>query len=222
VRLEIEAGLQRPELAVVPMLLGGARFPAEDSLPETITELAQRNAISISADDLTVEIDRPVDWIGEGRIHELSAPGRAAPVLCTISRPSRRYTINSHALIGSAPGANIRLEDDDVADWHAEVWPVPEGVAIKDLGTHSGTWVDGERIASPVNVGDKAEIKLGRTTFVVEPGSTRALQSGWAPRRPRDCRVTRSAVSGAARGKPRGSKCGDLARIVGLLYDKVR
>ena len=163
------------------MLLGGVRFPSDEALPDAIRGLANRNAIAISADDLAAEIDRLVELIEVGRIRELFAPGRAAPVLCMISRPARRFTINSEVVIGSAPGADIRLEDDGVDDWHAQVWPVPEGVAVKDLGTLGGTWVDGERIASPTTIGDKSEIKLGRTTFVVELGGPSTLRSARAP-----------------------------------------
>jgi CHASE2 domain-containing sensor protein len=182
VRLEIEAGLRRAELVVVPVLLGGARFPAEESLPETIRGLAHRNAIAISADDLDAEIDRLVDLIEVGRLRELFAPGRAAPVLRMISQPARRFMINSDMVIGSAPGADIRLEGDDVAEWHAQVWPAGEGLGVKDLGTPGGTWVDGERIVSLANVGDKSEIKLGRATFVVElDGSSPAVQPIEAP-----------------------------------------
>ncbi|MBZ0300535.1 MAG: TIR domain-containing protein [Anaerolineae bacterium] len=50
VRLEVETGLQRQEAQVIPLLVGGARMPRADDLPQTLRELAFRNATTIRND----------------------------------------------------------------------------------------------------------------------------------------------------------------------------
>ena len=47
VRLEIVAALSRPIL-VIPVLVGGAKLPAADDLPDSIAALTGRNALSVS------------------------------------------------------------------------------------------------------------------------------------------------------------------------------
>jgi CHASE2 domain-containing sensor protein len=56
VRREIEAGLQRREHVVVPVLLDGAVAPTEAQLPESIRGLARLQAASINVDDLAAGI----------------------------------------------------------------------------------------------------------------------------------------------------------------------
>ena len=71
VRHEIEAGLQRREVIVIPVLLDGAVVPQAAELPESIKGLATRNAVAITGDDLAADIDSVVKSIERVR-------GRAA------------------------------------------------------------------------------------------------------------------------------------------------
>jgi len=71
VRHEIEAGLQRQEAIVIPVLLDGATVPDSDELPESMKGLALRNAVTVTGDDLAADIDKIVKSIERVR-------GRAA------------------------------------------------------------------------------------------------------------------------------------------------
>ena len=70
-RREIEAGLQRREVVVVPVLLDGAQAPSADELPEAIKGLASLHAVSVVGDDLAADIDKLLKSIERAR-------GRAA------------------------------------------------------------------------------------------------------------------------------------------------
>ncbi|MEM9954334.1 MAG: SUMF1/EgtB/PvdO family nonheme iron enzyme [Chloroflexota bacterium] len=50
VRLEIEAGLQQSSTQVIPVLVEGAHMPSANELPETIKDLAYRNAFVVDSD----------------------------------------------------------------------------------------------------------------------------------------------------------------------------
>jgi CHASE2 domain-containing sensor protein len=82
VRREIEAGLQRQEAVVFPVLLDGARAPADAELPEPIKGLATRHAVAITGDDLVADIDALISSIERGRRraahHGTSTPTAAA------------------------------------------------------------------------------------------------------------------------------------------------
>ena len=71
VRREVEAGLQRREAMVIPVLLDGALAPDAAELPESIKGLAALNAVAITGDDLAADIDKMVKSIERAR-------GRAA------------------------------------------------------------------------------------------------------------------------------------------------
>jgi hypothetical protein len=48
IRIEIEAGLRRPDVRVVPLLVQGARMPTAEELPPSLADLARRNALELS------------------------------------------------------------------------------------------------------------------------------------------------------------------------------
>jgi hypothetical protein len=48
VHLEVAAGLKRPDLRLIPVLIQGARMPSPASLPDDLKDLARRNATELS------------------------------------------------------------------------------------------------------------------------------------------------------------------------------
>src|SRR6476646_580200 len=57
VRLEIAAGLARPDVLVVPVLVEGAAMPSAVDLPENIRPLARRHAVSIRDETWDADVD---------------------------------------------------------------------------------------------------------------------------------------------------------------------
>jgi len=60
VRLEVAAGLARPDVLVVPVLVEGASMPAAAQLPENMHTLARRHAISVRDETWDADVDRLV------------------------------------------------------------------------------------------------------------------------------------------------------------------
>jgi hypothetical protein len=58
VRLEVEAGLRRPDIAVIPVLVAGARMPEPEHLPQGIRPLARLEALEISDQRWRYDVDR--------------------------------------------------------------------------------------------------------------------------------------------------------------------
>ena len=84
VRQEIEAGLARPQIAIVPVLYGGATMPPAEQLPETIRDLALRNAVVLTGGDQQAEIDALVKSMEKGRLSDfLERSSRSA---CRLER----------------------------------------------------------------------------------------------------------------------------------------
>jgi hypothetical protein len=61
VRLEVEAGLRRPNVAVIPILVAGARMPEPDHLPEGIRPLVRLKAQEISDPRWRYDLERLID-----------------------------------------------------------------------------------------------------------------------------------------------------------------
>jgi hypothetical protein len=91
------------------------------------------------------------------------------PRLIVTSGPlvGRRIEINRELTIGGA-AASLDIHDDEASSLHAMLRSAGDEVEVKDLGSGTGTWVDGERIDQPATVGDGAALRVGLTTFIVE------------------------------------------------------
>ena len=73
------------------------------------------------------------------------------------------------ARIGYDLSNRIVLNVDSVSAFHAELVPVAGGMAIKDLGSTNGTFVDGVRIgAQPVPLKPGSQVKLGLVVLMCE------------------------------------------------------
>lgn len=60
VRLEVAAGLARPDVLVVPVLVEGASMPAASQLPANLEPLARRHAVSVRDETWDADVDRLV------------------------------------------------------------------------------------------------------------------------------------------------------------------
>jgi TIR domain len=58
VRLEVETGLDRPDVTPIPVLVGGARMPRREDLPPGIQPIARRNAIELSDGRWSYDVGR--------------------------------------------------------------------------------------------------------------------------------------------------------------------
>ena len=71
-------------------------------------------------------------------------------------------------MIGRGGDADIILEDTGVSRHHLELRTETDtSLVATDLGSTNGTYVDGERIRTPVPLHDRSLIKIGRTRLTV-------------------------------------------------------
>lgn len=110
--------------------------------------------------------------------------------------------------IGSSPDNQLVLRSANVAEHQAEIRPEGQGYSITDLGSDSGTFVNGERLDwnTPRLLSPGDTIMIGDTRFTYEgdatqsPGSDQGYAQGNA---------TQSPGIGQEPGRPQGSPIGE-------------
>jgi len=100
-----------------------------------------------------------------------AAPGRAAPrqasptVSLVIQRgpqAGQMFTLRDGVnTVGRDPGNDVLLYEDSVSRSHARVVVQPEGVWIEDLGSTSGTLVNGQRVTGSTWLRSGDVVQLG-------------------------------------------------------------
>jgi len=78
VRLEIETALRNPEVAVIPLLVAGARMPDPKDLPEALRPLTRHNALELSDQRWRYDVGRLMSalegLLPEAEVHDAVVP----------------------------------------------------------------------------------------------------------------------------------------------------
>lgn len=79
--------------------------------------------------------------------------------------------LTDRILVGRGGDSNLPIEDDYASTHHAEFTQGIDGVwFVEDLRSTNGTYVNGQRIEEPTRLSIGDEVRIGRTTIVVEAG----------------------------------------------------
>ena len=98
VRLEVAAGLARPDVLVVPVLVEGASMPAASQLPANLQLLARRHAVSVRDETWDADVDRLV-----------AAVDRVLPPPSSLHDVSRRFSPRTIGLIAAGIALAVLL-----------------------------------------------------------------------------------------------------------------
>jgi hypothetical protein len=92
--------------------------------------------------------------------------GESQPRL--LASDGRTFAIGDVPLvIGRSPDVSVVINDSNVSRRHAEVWRTSEGVAIRDLQSTNGTFVNGHSV-NAVSLSPRDDITVGPLHFRIE------------------------------------------------------
>ncbi len=92
------------------------------------------------------------------------------PILLALFGPKRgvRLEIEERAMLGRSSEAELQLVDAKVSREHCRFTVRGKGLEVEDLGSHNGTFVNGERLKAPRRLTPGDEIAVGDSLFVVD------------------------------------------------------
>ncbi len=79
------------------------------------------------------------------------------------ARKGERFWFERGVLLGRGPLADLELKDPAVSRRHALVSWAEERCFVSDLQSGNGTYVNGERVRDPVQLGEGDEVRVGST-----------------------------------------------------------
>jgi hypothetical protein len=101
-------------------------------------------------------------------------------------RAGSEHPVDGELILGrEQTSADLVIPDPGVSRRHARVLAHDGGVIVEDLGSSNGTYVNGERISGPVELGTGDEVQVGGAVLGVEGRHTATvpMQPKPAPRR---------------------------------------
>ena len=85
-----------------------------------------------------------------------------------IASDGRTFTIGDHPLVvGRSPDVDVVINDANVSRRHAEFWRTSEGVAVRDLQSTNGTFVNGHRITA-VSLSPRDDVTIATLHLRIE------------------------------------------------------
>jgi pSer/pThr/pTyr-binding forkhead associated (FHA) protein len=127
---------------------------------------------------------------------------RAMARLRVVSGPNAGQTVDvDQELVIGREDTDLAIDDDEMSHRHAVVRRHANRLQVEDLGSTSGTFVDGTRIAEPTLLGGGAEIKVGTTVLVVE-GVLPVSESSGDIVAPRNATRVSAAIPGGSAPPP--------------------
>jgi two-component system cell cycle response regulator len=92
--------------------------------------------------------------------------GRAYLIVLAGDNLGEMYDVGGEALIGRAREAAVALRDDGISRVHARVWREGPELAIEDLNSRNGTFVNSVRIHHATALHDGDKIHIGHRTIL--------------------------------------------------------
>ncbi len=135
-------------------------------LEETVRQHALTEGYSFVG-PVTVEIFIDDDIkVGEVEVKTEFVGGDAQPRI--LLSDGRTFAVGDEPLvIGRSPDVAIVINDSNVSRRHAEVWRTAEGVAIRDLDSTNGTFVNGHRI-NAVSLSPRDDVTIATLHLRIE------------------------------------------------------
>lgn len=80
----------------------------------------------------------------------------------------REFPVSNETTVGRGGGCGILLSDDSfVSQLHARVFRRDGEIWVEDLGSTNGTFLNGNKVTSPVTLRKGDRVQFGRTTMEV-------------------------------------------------------
>ena len=98
-----------------------------------------------------------------------TAAARTKPVLTVLTGGATGHQHKVYkglAVIGRAPNAELRVDDDGISRTHARIRAETNRAWIEDMGSRNGTYLNGEKISAPAELKDGDKIQVGRGTII--------------------------------------------------------
>ena len=107
------------------------------------------------------------EHVGAKPWRALGGPGTGLTVVRSDTQNGLQIDVRQTIVLGSGSEADVRIDDAYASDLHARLEPEEESLTLADLGSTSGTYVNGKRVTAAVALSRGDSIQIGKTVLEV-------------------------------------------------------
>lgn len=105
--------------------------------------------------------------IGTGRPRERSRPGTGLTVVRSDSQTGLSVVVRQPVVLGRGKGADVVIDDAYASDFHVRLVNETGVLSLFDLGSTTGTYVNGKRVGAPLELSMGDSVQIGKTVLEV-------------------------------------------------------
>ena len=94
-------------------------------------------------------------------------PGSKIVVVRSETQAGLDFSINDVVVMGRSAESDVRLEDPYASEFHLRLTAKDGRLVLTDLGSTNGTYVNGRRVTSPVDLSRGDAVQVGKTVMEV-------------------------------------------------------
>ncbi len=91
--------------------------------------------------------------------------GMQAKLVVVAGAKPATLSLKLPAIVGRSRESNVKVKHHHISRSHCEIFEIDGELAVRDLGSANGTFVNGQRIDEPVLLGEGDELTIGSVTF---------------------------------------------------------
>lgn len=105
--------------------------------------------------------------VGLGLPSKRGRSGNRIVVVRSDSQAGLDFTVVDAVVVGRSPKADIVLDDPYASEFHLRLTHKDGKLTLTDLGSTNGTYVNGRRVSTPVDLSRGDAVQVGKTVMEV-------------------------------------------------------
>ena len=105
--------------------------------------------------------------VGTGERTRRGKPSNQLVVVKSDTQAGMDIAVRDAVVLGRSTEADIVLDDAYASEFHMRLVRQEGGIVLHDLGSTNGTYVNGRRVGSPINLSKGDAIQIGKTIMEV-------------------------------------------------------
>ena len=105
--------------------------------------------------------------IGTGQPRERRRPGTGLMVVRSETQTGLSVEVRQPVVLGRGKGADVLIDDAYASDFHVRLVNDTGVLSLFDLGSTTGTYVNGKRVGAPLELSKGDSVQIGKTVLEV-------------------------------------------------------
>lgn len=105
--------------------------------------------------------------VGTARLGGRTKPGSGLTVVRSDTQSGLRINVRQPVVLGRSEEADVIIDDPYAAEFHVRLVSEKGVLSLLDLGSTTGTYVNGKRVSAPLRLNRGDAVQIGKTVLEV-------------------------------------------------------